>query len=485
MPMRTATGDDLRDRLKSVRTQIAARRDEAAAEQAEVDQAKARFAKSNAEPGEYLKTADGKASVQAVKKVGEIQDQITDLQQEETHILELLGEPVPSSAGNGNGPSDLTVGADGWAQAARGLDLSAGIDRVNVPAANLLRPMAAVDVPPAPNVPAGRGPFVPLGQDQRHLYAQFPRRSLEGEVVIVDYRQGGERRSATIEADDDVATSEGHGFSNGDRIVFRALSGGDPLEVGVVYFVSSATADTFKVSETSGGAAIDVTADATAAIVVNLEQRGRQVTGEVERDPLATTEKANLSLGVELVEDRVSQFAAFVDEIPVKLLNIEDALAAFLRSEMRWQIDLAVDQHAIEKILDSVPPSGSTGSDLIAQVRNARAEMVDAGANPTALAVNPTTASSLDLTQHGDGEYLFVTREAGSASPLWGARIVEVPGLADPILIDPPMLGVFYDAMGTVLIDPYTGASTNVVRIRSEIEALMHVRNPNGAFVVA
>jgi hypothetical protein len=60
----------------------------------------------------------------------------------------------------------------------------------------------------------------------------------------------------------DVVTSPGHGYANGDRVVFSAEDiGALPTGVvaGTLYFVRDVTTDTFKVAATSGGAAIDLT----------------------------------------------------------------------------------------------------------------------------------------------------------------------------------------------------------------------------------
>lgn len=60
----------------------------------------------------------------------------------------------------------------------------------------------------------------------------------------------------------DTITSSGHGLSNGDRVmVFNVFAESLPtgLVEGAVYFVVSAATDTFKVSSTSGGSAIDIT----------------------------------------------------------------------------------------------------------------------------------------------------------------------------------------------------------------------------------
>lgn len=73
----------------------------------------------------------------------------------------------------------------------------------------------------------------------------------------------------TISAATDVISKTAHGFSNNDDIIFTSLTGGVGLTLNTVtYWVIDATADTFKVSTTRGGSAVNITTnytDATAA----------------------------------------------------------------------------------------------------------------------------------------------------------------------------------------------------------------------------
>ncbi len=61
----------------------------------------------------------------------------------------------------------------------------------------------------------------------------------------------------------DVITSHGHGLSDTNRVFLQTVAG-EALPTGLdattVYFVRDATTDTFKLSLTSGGAAVDITA---------------------------------------------------------------------------------------------------------------------------------------------------------------------------------------------------------------------------------
>jgi hypothetical protein len=211
----------------------------------------------------------------------------------------------------------------------------------------------------------------------------------------------------------------------------------------------------------------------------------RTVTGEVERDPMDTSQKAELDLSIELATDPVRTFAVVTSGVPTRLFDLEAQFAQFLRTEMQFQLELALDVHTIEQIMAASPPFGTTGADLIAQVRNAIAEMRAVGASPSILAISPEDAAGLDLTQTSGPEaaYVFTTRQSGGASPLWSLQVVEVPNLMEPVLLDPEMLGLLYTASGRLLVDPFSAMDTNEVRLRLEFDGLTHVRNISGAFV--
>jgi hypothetical protein len=70
---------------------------------------------------------------------------------------------------------------------------------------------------------------------------------------------------ATVVASTDIFTAPAHGLANGDRVFVMDPGGTLPagLAEGTVYFVVSSTTNTFQLSATSGGAAVDVTADGT------------------------------------------------------------------------------------------------------------------------------------------------------------------------------------------------------------------------------
>ena len=143
-----------------------------------------------------------------------------------------------------------------------------------------------------------------------------------------------------------------------------------------------------------------------------------------------------------------------------------------------------VDTHVISQITAAGPLVGNGGTGLIEQLRHGVAQMRELGANPTVAAVSPTNSVALDLTTDDNGQYIFALKQNG-ADGVWNLRIAEVPGLTSTVLIDPTRVGVLYEGEAKVLLDPYTGASTNITRIREEANCLMHVRDPNAALTIS
>ena len=70
-------------------------------------------------------------------------------------------------------------------------------------------------------------------------------------------------------ADDILDTTTAHGFVAGQAVRFATLTGGAGLTAGTTYYVIAANlaAQTFQVSATPGGSAINFTTDVTAGTV--------------------------------------------------------------------------------------------------------------------------------------------------------------------------------------------------------------------------
>lgn len=77
--------------------------------------------------------------------------------------------------------------------------------------------------------------------------------------------KGSALPTVTATASTDKVNSSAHGLSNGDSVIFTALTGGTGLSTDTPYFVVNKGTNDFQVSATKGGSAIDITADASAA----------------------------------------------------------------------------------------------------------------------------------------------------------------------------------------------------------------------------
>lgn len=72
------------------------------------------------------------------------------------------------------------------------------------------------------------------------------------------------RGVATLQASDDIFRSDAHGLSNDHRVFVTTVAGEalpNPLSATTLYFVITATTDTFQLSTTSGGASVAITTD--------------------------------------------------------------------------------------------------------------------------------------------------------------------------------------------------------------------------------
>lgn len=79
----------------------------------------------------------------------------------------------------------------------------------------------------------------------------------------------GNEKEFTVDPATDVFRQVAHGYLDTDQVVFYGDTVPAPLVAGTIYFVRDKTTDTYKVAATSGGSAIDITAEPGAACVVS------------------------------------------------------------------------------------------------------------------------------------------------------------------------------------------------------------------------
>jgi hypothetical protein len=223
--------------------------------------------------------------------------------------------------------------------------------------------------------------------------------------------------------------------------------------------------------------------------VQDFRQTVRSLTGSVQRNLDATSDKSSLDTTLSLVSESLSQFAVTVNDIPNQVLESISTAQDWLNSEMRFQVEKALDAHVFSQIVASSPPFGNTGADTITKVRNAIGSMRGEGANPDLLIMNSVDAAALDLSTSGTSTpYLFAVREPGGASPLFGLRLIErtsAAGNEPPYVLDSNMLGRLYLGSMRIDADPFTGFTKNLTTLRCEVKALFHVRNAKGARRIA
>lgn len=228
---------------------------------------------------------------------------------------------------------------------------------------------------------------------------------------------------------------------------------------------------------------IPTTNAGNATAVPDFTITARTLTGTVQRDVDATTDKATLAHTIVHTLTEIPQHAVVIDGVPNQLLESVPALGSMLEAEGRTAVQESIDDH-IWTALNAAESFGQTGADLVAQVRNAVAAMRTAGMNPDLLILDPADAVTLDLIQDSAGAYLFPLRDANTSSPLFGLRVVESVAAVggEPLLVDTARIGQLYLGTMRVEADPFTGFKKNLTDLRVETNALMHIRDATAAY---
>jgi hypothetical protein len=223
-----------------------------------------------------------------------------------------------------------------------------------------------------------------------------------------------------------------------------------------------------------------------SSTVLDWKQSARTLTGTVNRVLSSVAAKATLDVTVAAVTEDIQQFAVVLAAIPNQILESIPAFTDFMNGEGAFQIAKALDTHVLAQIVAATPSFSNTGTSQIDKVRNQIGTMRGNGANPSLLVLSPTDATTLDLSADAGG-YVFATRDTGTASPIFGCRVIErIGGGSDPMyLIDPDMLGRLYLGDMRFDVDPYTGFASNTTSLRVEVNAIFHVRNVQGAYRIA
>ena len=87
------------------------------------------------------------------------------------------------------------------------------------------------------------------------------------QYVFTDAGLANTNAPVTLTDTGDLVTRTAHGYSNGDTVSFYNIVSTTGLGQGQIYYVISATANTFQVSATLGGSALPLTTDGTATLL--------------------------------------------------------------------------------------------------------------------------------------------------------------------------------------------------------------------------
>ena len=152
-----------------------------------------------------------------------------------THVGALVGFPTDSGAGSNE------VSGGSYARQAITYAAASGKQKA--------KSGAAVSIP----IPAGTTVYFIGGWDA----------SSAGNILKWSPVNGGSVKGVGTAATDDTITSNAHGLSDGDRVFVEAVNGESlpsGLSAATWYFVISSTTNTFKLSTSVGGSAVDITA---------------------------------------------------------------------------------------------------------------------------------------------------------------------------------------------------------------------------------
>ena len=236
-----------------------------------------------------------------------------------------------------------------------------------------------------------------------------------------------------------------------------------------------------------GSSAADLATTEVRISFLQEELTGR-IAGPIERDPDdIVTQKPTMTPNVSLATVEAKTYAAVLAGVPSKVWDAFGPAKALLQGELARQLAETLDNVVISAIeADPLLPSGSSGSDLVAKIRNGIAMARDYGAEPQYVALTRSDSAALDLTEDTAGHLIFNVKAANGGDGVWSLRVREA-NVEAPLLVDPEYLGVLYgESMASLVVDPYSGLTTNMTRARLEFDARWHTRCVQlGAFQIS
>jgi hypothetical protein len=129
--------------------------------------------------------------------------------------------------------------------------------------------------------------------------------------------------------------------------------------------------------------------------------------------------------------------------------------------------------------IDAVP-SAST-------ILRAQAAVMAGGGTPSIIALNPADYATL-ATGGTPATITYTAQVQDSVRYLFGSEVIVTSGLESgtALVMDPSaVLAIQHDASPAVLVDPYSGSTTNAIKVVTDLVAGVIVVRPGGVCVIA
>jgi hypothetical protein len=217
---------------------------------------------------------------------------------------------------------------------------------------------------------------------------------------------------------------------------------------------------------------IDVESDTTS--IASFRQKSRTLADpdDMIRDIVAVSTKPETDTETELVTEELKQIATVESGVPNIMLE-NAAFRDWIGFDLRLAYASAIDAHVIGEIEAAAPPfiTGTSGA-LLEELAEAAESVSAAGYAPSVVAGTPLYLRALMFTLQPSGDnYVF----SGNQIPDLGLRRVAVPGMPNPIVMDPAAAGVLYASPVSLRTFEENAGKTNTSTVRIE---------SNGLFVV-
>lgn len=223
---------------------------------------------------------------------------------------------------------------------------------------------------------------------------------------------------------------------------------------------------------------VSIGSDVTAVQVLRQVSRTLPSAASVQRELMATTEKAEVGTVRELISSPVGMLAVKESGLPDALIS-QEGMRSTIETDLRLAILEARDAAIVSAINAASPANaGAPGTDLIERVRYAIAAMQESGYDPSVLALSPSDAADFDLMRSSGPEEFYVFGPGNEARSPFGMKVVASKSVTTPLLIDPQSAGRRYEGSLSLERFPENDGATNTSLVRLEMSFLCAIERP-------